>query len=227
MFGVALDAMNLAGRASPQLLHSIGVTGYRMELRAEPPFWTYYSTLKTFNSALLIGPSSKFIEEGLQQLRSQPPNTIIIGNEPDGQPDSSSWAMTPQEYATLYNLWAPKIRFYLPKTRICTAGMIGDTTYLSKIWLDLDIKPDRVNKHYPDNTQELRDFEVLSGVPCIIGEWCYYTANTLEEMKDWTQQIYYYDNYWFCLSNQMVQDYGLRSHDKYTKAGRLYRQAIA
>lgn len=197
MRGVCIDVLNRP--PSEKTLSQLGATGYRAEIRAGFD----YRKLTDLQSALLLGPSTT---AGAVADINIVPDLVIIGNEPDGT-GPSSWSMTVVEYLGLWNDVAPHIKYRWPRAKLSMAGLLG-LDYLVNCWPAMDPKPDYVNKHYPDNEQQLQEFRRYT--PVIVGEWCWRTAKA-QEMIDWEAMLERNTehSFWFCWSDGMVPSMGL------------------
>lgn len=216
MHGIAIDVANPAGVITPGQYRSLGIDFVRAEMRINQ----IYPDLPT---ALLYGPST----EVNYFWNAVPYNNmvmVIIGNEPDGK-GASSWKMTPDEYVELYNRIQPQVPQNVP---ICAAGMVNGPTFLQACWSRLNRKPNYVNVHYPNYANDITTFALNFSRPVVVGEWCYFTAQTQQQMDEWVavlNQTTVYSS-WFCLSDEMVKNFGVYRHGKLTRAGRFFRNSM-
>lgn len=223
MAGVCLDALN--NPPSKLKLNNLDVDALRLEIRDGTQYMNYVESLNNeLTHYALIGPSTNWVFPVIANIIR--PQVIIIGNEPDGT-GPSSWSMTLDEYIALWNRYAPDLTMYFPTTKLCAAGMVGTTDYLQYCWPYLNPKPQLVNKHYPNNKEEVQQFNVF-GVPVIVGEWCWKTASQ-QEMQDWVHMLNSttYEHFWFCWSDGMVPGMGLVTpQGRITNTYRRYKNAI-
>lgn len=227
MAGVCLDALNPTGSPSNKKLANLGISSSRLEIRKGTQYTDYVNSLYSLNNYALIGPSTNSMQPELAALKYTP-QVIIIGNEPDND-GPSSWTMSPQEYISLWNSLASVLKHNYPTTQLCTAGMLQPTTdYLQQCWSSLIPTPDLVNKHYPNNRDEIVNFQTTFNVPVIVGEWCWKTASQ-QEMQDWVDMLNNtcYEHFWFCWSDGMVPGMGLVTRTgRITNTYRRYKNAI-
>lgn len=214
--GVCIDVANPAGYITPSQYRSLGIQFVRAEIRDGFQY-------PNVPIALLYGPST---EENYFRIPVVWDKVVmvIIGNEPDGTGESS-WSMSPDAYVELYNRVAASIPNGM---KICTAGMINGPTFLNQCWSRLQHKPDYVNVHYPNTAGDIVKFNLSFNKPVVVGEWCYYTAKTQEQMDAWVNVLDAHTVYssWFCLSDEMVPNFGVYKRGRLTRAGRFFRNSV-
>jgi len=218
MHGVCIDVANPNGRISPARFRSLGVQFVRAELRASQPY-------QDIPTALLYGPSTEY-EFYFRPANLSQKNVlfVIIGNEPDGTGESS-WHMTPREYIGLYNRVASSIPDSVP---ICTAGMVGGPEFLARCWPGFVRKPNFVNKHCPNYENQIKVFQLAFNRPVVVGEHCWYTCQSQQEMNGWIDTLSNTTAFasWFCLTDEMVDKFGVYRNGTLTRAGRYFRNAL-
>lgn len=220
MRGVSVDCTNPLGRPSPLRLGRLGVDSVRLEARHLSSFYGYYDrlTAEGIQVALLIGPDT---EDAQTILSSVNPSLIIVGNEPDGPPDSSSWVMPPSQYE---DLWGT-IAWLAPEgVPLCTAGMFYGPEYLEQC--SLLPAPSYYNKHYPSSQDDLAAFADLG--PLVIGEWCYRTGSQ-QQVIEWQHTLSNYaeHTFYFCWSDSMAYRMGLMDKRDKQKLGAYYHYKAA
>lgn len=225
MRGVAVDCTNKPPSAL-QVRHA-GLDSIRIEMRNLASFYQYTQKVQgKLNQTWLVGPSTGDVETIL--TRAQPmPSLVIIGNEPDGAPGDSSWAMTPEEYIWLWNSTAPLLKEWSNSCMLATAGMYSKD-YLHSVLPKLNPSPNLVNMHYPAGIDQFNEFS--QDYPCIVGEWCWRNASK-REMYDWVVHFldyYAWDWFWFCWADYMVPNMGLvTAAGNKTKAYYRLKEAVA
>lgn len=209
MRGVCTDALNMP--APPDQLGKLD--SVRVEMRDDEAFYSYVESLAFvgIKRVYLYGPSTTNFKHILQN--SPRPDMIILGNEPDGDGDSS-WKMSYGRYKNFWRQNAKVAAKYASGVPLCAAGLINGAGFLEPIWDQLVPTPDMVNIHYPADEAAMISMR-LYGTPVVVGEWCWNGA-TQEQMKSWEGSLERYTDhsFWFCWADP---DMGLVGPTGYKK----------
>lgn len=225
--GVCTDS--LYHPITPSMLKRLTVENVRVEIRAEQQFIDYVIDLDSagIELAYLVGPSSPQ-DSDLQKVLAlcPPPKYMIIGNEPDIIGDSS-WTMKHEEFIALWNDTIAIVKNLFTSAILVAPGTYSPE-YMKTVWDKLEVKPAMLNRHYPDDAEDIIVYTKYFKIPTIVGETCYKTA-TLEQMVDWVYLLNRYASvyYWFVANEANHENMGLLSVRDYpTRAFYNYRNAI-